>query len=329
MKAQTVGIVGMGRTGVSIAMAIKAAGADLSVIGHDRIRERAQEAKDFSDAIDRVEWNLVNTAAAADILVLAMPIAELENTLLVIGEDVQPHALILDLSGLKSQGLRWAQQYLRQGHYVGAVPVLAAAYLNDGRDEPPAATAELFRNSVFCLMPSATADPQAVETAVNFGRLLGATPYFVDPMEYDALVQGIETLPGLLAAGLFSAVHKSPAWRDILRFANTSFALATQPLQQGGDITLMALHDKRATLYWLDALIEELGAMRRIIHDGDADMVDLTVNNLLGLRERWLRLRAENEWTETVDTPVEHASLQEQFLGGWLGGKMKRDKKES
>lgn len=327
MRAQTVTIVGMGRVGVSIARALKASGVGLTVIGHDRIRELAQDAKDKLGAVDRVEWNLVTAASAADILVLAVPLVELESTLMVIGEDVQPHALVLDLAALKAPGLRWADRYLKAGHYVGVVAVLSAAYLNDGRDEPTAATADLFRNSVFCLLPSAKADPQAVDTAVAFGRLLGASPYFIDPIEYDSLAQGIETLPGLTGAALFSAVQKSTGWRDMLRFANWPFALATQPLVQGTDLTSLALNDKAATLRWLDALLDELTAMRRLIQEGDREAIDLTLGNILIQRERWLKERAQNEWVEGAETPVDRPSMSEQLLGGWLGGKVKKDKK--
>jgi prephenate dehydrogenase len=325
MKAQTVTIIGMGRTGVSIARALRASSAGLTIVGHDRFRELTQRAKEELGAIDRAEWNLVTAAGAADILVLAVPMAELEPTLQVISDEVRPHALVLDLAPLKGPSLRWADQYLRQGHYVGVVPILSAAYLNDGRDEMEVATADLFRNSIFCLMPSSRADPQAVETAVNFGRLLGATPYFVDALEYDSLVQGVETMPGLLAAAVFATVKKAAGWRDMLRLANSSFALTTQPLQQGTDITSLALNDKAATLRWLDALLQELAAIRRMIHEGDREMLDLTLGNALIQRERWLKERADNEWVEVVETKVERQGLSEQLLGGYIGGKLKKE----
>jgi len=323
MKAQTVTIVGMGRVGVSIGQALRAADVGLTIVGHDRARELAEDAKDKWAAVERVEWNLVSAAAAADILVLAVPLAEVENTLMVIGEDVQPHTLVLDVAQLKAQSLRWADKHLANGHYVGVVPVLSATYLNDGRDEPAAATPDLFRNSIFCLLPSAKAAPGAVDTAVNFGRLLGALPYFVDPLEYDSLAQAVETLPGLVAAALFGAVQKSTAWRDILRFANPSFAVATQPLLHGADITTMALNDRAAILRWLDAMLNELTLIRRLIQEGDRDAIDLTLAELLVQRERWMREREANEWVEVAGTPVERTSLSEQVLGGWLTNKLK------
>lgn len=328
MKAQTVTIVGMGRVGVSIGQALRAANVGLTIVGHDRARELAEDAKEKWAAVDRVEWNLLAAASAADILVLAVPLAELENTLMVIGEDVQPHALVLDVAPLKAQSLRWADKHLKNGHYVGVVPVLSAAYLNDGRDEPAAATPDLFRNSIFCLLPSAKAAPGAVDTAVNFGRLLGALPYFVDPLEYDSLAQAVETLPGLVAAALFGAVQKSTAWRDILRFANPSFAVATQPLLRGADITTMVLNDRTAVLRWLDAMLNELTLIRRLIHEGDADAIDLTLAELLVQRERWMREREANEWVEIADSRVERPSLGEQMLGGWLSDKLKPGQKD-
>ncbi len=326
MKAQTVTIVGMNRTGVSIAKAIKASSAELSVIGHDRHRDLTERAKDELGAIDKAEWNLVSAAAAADILILSVPLSELHTSLQAIGGELKPHTLVLDLSVLKSLSQKWADQYLSRGHYVGVMPVLSAPYLNDGRDGPEAGTADLFRNSIFCLMPSPDADPQAVETAVNFGRLLGATPYFLDPMEYDSLVQGSETLPGLTAAAIFGALQKSTGWRDVLRFANSSFSLATQPLQLGTDITSLALHDKAATLRWLDALLEELAGLRRLIEEGDREMIDLTLGQLLIQRERWIKERAQNEWVEGVEQKLDRPSVSDQLLGGWLSGKMGKGK---
>lgn len=327
MQAQTVTIVGMNRTGVSIAKAIKASSAGLSVIGHDRYRDLAERARDELGAIDKAEGNLVNAAAAADILVLSVPLAELHTSLQAIADDLKPHALVLDLSVLKGLSQKWADQILPQGHYVGVMPALAAPYLNDGRDGPEAATADLFRDSIFCLMPSPNASPQAVDTAVAFGRLLGATPYFVDPMEYDSLVQGIETLPGLTAAAIFGALQKSTGWRDMLRFANSSFALSTQPLQYGTDITSLALHDKAATLRWLDALLEELANLRHLIQEGDREMIDLTLGQLLIQREQWIKERARNQWTEDEKREYGQLSTSNQLLGGWLSGKLGRDKR--
>lgn len=325
MKAQTVTIIGTGRVGSSVGLALQESALPLTVIGHDRRRDIADDSL-AAGAVDRVERNLVNAVSQADIVVFAGPMAELKTTLMAIGEDLQPHALFLDFSSLKSPAFEWAQTYLRSGYYVGAMPVLAARYLPDGRRDVDAASADLFRDSLFCLMPSPETDPQAVGTAVNFGSLLGARPYFLDPAEYDSLVQGVATLPGLLAAALFNAVAGAEGWRDMLRLANVSFGGATQPLAQESDIVHQILYDKTATLRWLDAVLAELVRWRALVEEGDAEVLELAIGEAAARREAWLAERARNEWVDAGDATVRPPNLSEQMFGTWLANVGDRDK---
>ncbi|MBK8985214.1 MAG: prephenate dehydrogenase/arogenate dehydrogenase family protein [Chloroflexi bacterium] len=315
MKAQNVSIIGLGRLGASIGLAVKQSSPTLTIIGHDRQPDMARIAQTSLHAIDKAEANARSLAARADILALAVPMSELEPLLSVIGDAIQPHTLILDFSTLKQPGLKWAAAHLSQGHYVGASPVLAADWLSDGRIHIEAASADLFRNSIFCLMPAPQADPQAVATAVAFGSMLGAVPYFVDPLEYDNLAQGLETVPGLLAAAMYRAITQSPGWRDMLRFAGLSFAQTTQPLSAGADVAYQAFTNKTATLRWLDSLIDEMKALRRLVDEGDLDMVSSIFADLHMERQRWLADRAKNEWAEGQAPEIEGNTIGSQFLG--------------
>jgi prephenate dehydrogenase len=301
MKAQTVSILGLGRIGTSIGLALKASGFELDIVGYDEDREVGRQAKEIG-AIDKTNWNLLNAATMSDIVVLTLPFKELENSLAIFGDDLSPHSLVIDLGSLKGPGLKWADRYLKQGHYVGASLVLSADKLTDSRLTIDAADADLFKDSVYCVMPSPSADPKAVETAVNFGRLLGATPFFLDPHEYDSLMHGVETGPGLLSAAMFLAVQQSTGWRDILRFAGLPFALATTGLDSQ-DLAHLALQDKDASLRWLDGVIKELGEVRRWVAEGDLERLELILDELAIERAKWLHSRAKNDWSEDIDRP--------------------------
>ena len=220
----------------------------------------------------------------------------------------------MDLAGLKSQGVKWADKYLKQGHYVGVSPILAAARLNDGREGVEASRQDLFKHSVFCLMPSANADPKAVETAVNLGRLLGSQPFFLDPLEYDSFTQALETTPGLLAMALFRAITQSTGWRDMLRFAGLDFTRATAALDNK-DLASLAFHDQASTLRWLDAVIQELEQVRNLMAKGDKERMELILEQLSIDRERWLGEREKNEWLEDTTSNVSGISLTGQMFG--------------
>ncbi|MFZ0548549.1 MAG: prephenate dehydrogenase [Candidatus Promineifilaceae bacterium] len=327
MKAQTVTILGLDRIGASIGLALKASSFELNIIGYDDDRDNANQAKELG-AVDKVIRNLFNAATSADIVVLTMPFRELENTLKLIGDDLPPQTLVIDLGSLKTPALSWADEYVKRGHYVGASLVLAASMLTDSRLTTDAADAKLFEDSIFCVMPSPSAEPKAVETAVNFGRLLGATPFFLDPREYDSLMQGVETGPGLLSAAMFRAVQQSTGWRDILRFAGLPFALATTGLENE-DLAYLALQDKDATLRWLDGVLEQLGEVRRWVAEGELERLELILDELSIERARWLHDRAKNDWTEDVDKPdlSEMGGIGGQFFG--IFGRRGKDKSES
>ncbi len=316
MQTKNITIIGTRRTGASIALALKDGPLDFEVTGHDSDSNLLKEAKELG-GFDKTESNLIRAAETADILILSMPVSELEVTMKAIGDATQSHTLVIDLTDIKGLGIKLAEKYLKNGHYVGAHPVLAAATFADGRPDTKNARADLFQNSVFCLMPDAKVDPQAVQTAVNFGKLLGASPYFVDPMEYDSLVQGVETLPGLMAASLFRAVNKATGWRDILRFADLPFAIATMPLDKDAEeLASLALNDRLATLHWLDALTEELQQLRRWIQDGDEELLAAFLSELNLARDKWLDERTKNDWVDSGDQPVDVPGMGERFFGG-------------
>jgi prephenate dehydrogenase len=327
MKAQTVSILGLGRIGTSIGLALKASGFELQIIGYDEDRNVGRQAKEMG-AIDKTNWNLLNAATMADIVVLALPFKDLEDSLAIMGDDLSPHALIIDLGSLKAPGLKWADQYMKRGHYVGASLVLSAEMLTDSRLSIDAANAQLFQDSVYCVMPSPSAEPKAVETAVNFGRLLGATPFFLDAHEYGSLIHGVETGPGLLSAAMFRAVQQSTGWRDILRFAGLPFALATTGLDSQ-DLAYLALQDKEATLRWLDSVLSELGEVRRWVADGELERLELILDDLAIERARWLHSRAKNDWNEDIDKPdlSQMSGIGGQFLG--MFGRRGGDKSEA
>jgi len=213
--------------------------------------------------------------------------------------------------------MAWAKTNLDQGYYIGGHIVLAAEKLTDTRAGIEAAQADLFHNSIICLAPSPDLDEKAIETAVSFGRLLGATPYFLEPEEFDNLIQGVETVPGLLAAAMFTTVQNAGGGRDMLRFAGQSFAQTVQPLEKSNDIANMAMRNQAATLRWLDALITELGTIRGWVADGETNLMDSSFDAIDIKRTEWLHDRVKNEWGVKDDDDVERPSMMKHLFGNF------------
>jgi prephenate dehydrogenase len=323
MRAKTVTIVGLDRIGASIGLAIRARDVGLTVVGHDLDRAVVKKAMDLG-AVDVTNRNLVNAAAAADILVLNLPLTQLEGALRAIGRDVQEHTLVMDLADLKGPGMIWSERFLEQGHYIGATPVVAADVLADGRSGIEAASADLFAGSLFCIIAAPALDPAAIETAKNFGHILGASPYFLGSEEFDSLMQGVSTMPGLVAAAAFLAITQTSAWRDMLRFAGLPFSLATAPLEKS-DLAYLAHHDREASLRWLDAVLDELQTVRRWVAEGDEERLSLILDEIALKREQWLSARRDISQVDMGDTQdLSDFSFTKQLFGFGFGGKEKK-----
>lgn len=317
METNTITIVGMRRTGTSIALALKESALGFSLIGHDSDSDLLRE-KTVAQAVDRVEADLIKACTPADIIVLAMPMEELQATLNLIGDRIQSHTLVIDLTALKEPGILLAKEHLSNGHYIGARPIFGASTFTDLKTGPDSARADLFQNSVFCVMPSADTDPKAVETAVKFGQLLGAKPYFVDPLEYDLLALGSETMPGLAAVALFRSTTNSTGWRDILRFADLPFAVGTQPMDiNTEDLAYLLLNDRAATLRSLDSLMAQFTEIRRYLQEAEPELLAAYLSEMNLARQRWLKERSINDWDEAGMENVEIPSIGEHFLGGF------------
>ena len=72
MQTNTITIIGMRRTGTSIALALKEGALDFTLIGHDSDSDLLHETA-VTEAVDRVEADLIKACLPADIIVLAMP----------------------------------------------------------------------------------------------------------------------------------------------------------------------------------------------------------------------------------------------------------------
>lgn len=241
MAKPIISILGLGLRGASMGLALQREEASFEIVGHDRDPEATQAAK-RSGAVHRTEWNLHNACEGADMIVLAVPYAELEDLFTHIAEDLKPGALVLALVSLMQPTITLADRLLpRHAHFVVGRPVLSGV---GGRLEM---RADLFDEMVFALAPGLQTEPEAVQLASDYVERVGATPFFVDAAEHDGIVAGVEQLPQLLAAILMRQASASPGWREARRLAGRQFAHATE-LGQSAEQILAAFEPNRANL---------------------------------------------------------------------------------
>jgi prephenate dehydrogenase len=323
MTTPKITIIGLGLTGTSIGLGLQRQEGDFEIVGHDKEPEITGAAKK-AGAINRSEWNLHKAYEGADMVILAVPLSELDELLELMAEGLKPGALLMAAVNVMQPAIEIANTRLSDAvHFVAGHPILTGV----GGSLSP--RADLFEDAVFCLAPSLNADPNAVQLASDFVERLGANPLFVDAQEHDGIIAGVEQLPQIMAAALMRTSISSPGWAEAQRMAGRRFAQATE-LGSSADQIFSSLETNRANLaYRIEQLQRELGEWKRLL---EMDAPEEGEHPLLTALKKVVRSR--NEWeihaelkrwdlapTVTGDEPEQRGFMRQMFLGNFFKGR--------
>jgi prephenate dehydrogenase len=328
MSKAIITIIGLGKTGSSIGLALKKPELDYQVIGHDKDRLVANKAKELG-AVDSISWNLLSACEGADVVILAIPFDQVEEALQAIGPELRPNCVVVDTSFLKQPAIAWAEAHLgKDVHFVGIFLGTNPQHALDTTKGPAGARADLFANSPCSLMPSPNCRPEAVKAAQDLAALLGATPHFMDPAEFDGLSTAVNLLPGLMAGALMRPVSDTSSWREMRRLTSGALALFSSPLESGGSsLAQAAVQNKETVLHWLDIILEELRAVREQVNEGQWDVLTNQLEATIQARDSWMNDWQRNRWEKVATTEMPTmGSFFGQLLG--FGGRRRTDRSE-
>ena len=321
-------IIGLGLTGTSLGLALKREEGDFDVVGHDREPEAARQASKLG-AVDRTQWNLHAAVDGADLVLLALPLHEIDETLGHIAEDLQPGNLVLACVTAMEPAIAAADKHLPETvHFVAAHPILVGV----NSSTPPRAT--LFDGVTFCLAPSVQTAPEAIGLASDFVERVGAKPYYVDAAEHDGIMAGVDQLPQLVAAALMRMFSQSNSWQETQRFAGSRFGNATDLRGSADQLYNEFMANRAALALRLDQLQQELDHWRAWLaappdtgaEDEDPPLL-AALTQTTAAQEQWQTSVAQQSWdepgAETAD--VENPNMMRQlFFGNMFGGRRGR-----
>lgn len=264
---QQVTIVGLGLIGASIGQGLRRWSttegkrqAVLSVTGFDTNLEHQNYAKKI-DAVDRTEWDLPRAARDADMVVVAVPPLAVPGVFEALAGVLKPGAIVTDVTSTKANVMQWAAELLPEHvHFVGGHPMAGKAQSIEAAD------GDLFQKATWCVVPSVTADENAVQTVLGMVSALGAEPAFVDAHEHDGFVGAVSHLPFILSIALMHSVSRDPAWRDMKQLSSTGFQDVTR--LSGGSPEMhrdICITNRESINRWLGEAVDDLQHMRSLI----------------------------------------------------------------
>ncbi len=317
-------IIGLGRLGTSIGLALKKTGAELEIVGHDKNRD-AMNAAQKTGAVDRGEWNLYNSVDGAGLIVLSMPLAGVLETINLLRNDVSPGVIVTDTTSVKMPVLEAAKAFDPRVHFIGGNPVFRPT--PEGTMPDAEANADLFQNAVYCLTPTPTSDPDAVQVLTGYISMLGAKPLYLDPEEHDGLAAGAQHLAMATEAMLLKTTTASSGWRELNKFAGLDYFHATDLATREAASTAQELIAQREPLsLWLDQYVQTMRELKNLLAQNDAAALEKWLKTAQGERDQWL-FNKVGDTNQGADFSEVRSGAARMFLGGLadrLGGEKKK-----
>jgi prephenate dehydrogenase len=267
MEVGSVGIVGVGMMGGSIALAALRAG--YRVFLYDRMASEKLAGPKFREAsvVNDLEELVLNSR----LIIAATPISALAQVGGALSELVRPHHVVSDVASVKGSVAEMLAVVLRNRcEYVPAHPMAGSE-----KSGAEAARQNLFVGAVTLLCPELAAEAASVALVTGFWEKLGTRVVLVSAVAHDQLVAVMSHLPHLVAALLVKHVAGAnraaldlcgPGFRDMTRIASGAPELWADILLSNAD-----------------AVQEHLGAFKRELEEAMTLLAGKDVKKLQAL----------------------------------------------
>ncbi len=234
MKNLTVGFIGLGLIGGSIAKALKNNIPGLTVVAYDRNPDTLQAASRDGTA-DLCPAGIDESFRDCDYLFLCAPVQKNDENLAAVKRILSPDCLLTDVGSVKSDIHRHIQEAGLASQFIGGHPMAGSertGYLNS--------KAALLENAYYILTPTEQTDPGRLDACRELVEKTGAIPLILDYRQHDYVTAAISHLPHVIAASLVNLIRCSDSedgimktvaaggFKDITRIASSSAAMWQQ-----------------------------------------------------------------------------------------------------
>jgi len=326
-----IAIIGLGQIGASIGLALASHKDQVTTIGFDAAEEVNRKAHKMG-AVEKIGHGLYASVKEADMVILALPLDQVHETLQSMAQGVREEAVVIDTAPVKLAVAAWAEEFLPpKRHYVGLTLALNPLVLDETGTGIDSARADLFQNGLAAITAPPGTSGEAINLAASFVTLLGARAYFADLAEVDGIMASIHTLPALAAAALAETVLGRPGWTDIRKLAGRHFMASMRPLdgEEAPALAEAAQKNRVNSVRLLDEYISALQSLRDEIDKEEKNRLQERLERVLNERAEWRRQRADGDWRSSESPKLGIPSSNDLWkqrlgLGKLLGQRIKK-----
>lgn len=252
MEKKVAYIAGLGLIGASLALGIKRAHPNVTILGYNR-SEASRTIALERGMVDQVTDDFVAFAPLADIIILALPIKQTKSYLETLASlHLKDRVLVTDAGSTKAEIVAQAEKVFtdKDVRFVGGHPMAGSH-----KTGAAAADATLFENAYYIFTPSSLTTGGAMEELKELLSGLGSRFIEIDATEHDRVTSQISHFPHILASTLveqavaygeeheMTRLFAAGGFRDMTRIAESEPGMWTSILLSNPQAILERIAD--------------------------------------------------------------------------------------
>jgi prephenate dehydrogenase len=258
-------VIGLGLLGGSVGLAVSQSLSGVKTAGFSHrasTRAKARRLKVVDEVFDDIKASVKD----ADLVILATPICNFEETFRQIAGALKPGCIVTDVGSTKLMPHRWADKCLPKNvHYVGSHPIAGSEQrgVEFCRDD-------LFYKALCILTTTKTTNKHSLQILKEFWSALGCFVKIMTPARHDRIFADVSHLPHITAAALVNASDT-----EELKFAGKGFMdssrIASGPANIWADVLMT---NAQNTIRGIDRLTAELTKLKKVIRAGNRKKIE-------------------------------------------------------
>ncbi len=249
----TVGIVGLGLMGGSLALALQ--GHCRAVLGSDADPATLEQARQRA-VVTLADTDPRNVLPGTDLVILATPVPAIIDLLGDLPAMMPHRCVVMDIGSAKRAVTDAMMRLPERFEPVGGHPLCGKEKFSLVNAEPA-----LYRGASFFVTPLERTTPRALSAISQVIDAIGSRQAIVSPAEHDHCLASTSHLPFLLSSALSLATPQEctrfvgPGFRSASRLAGTPASMMLGVLQANRDEALHALHSLQAQLCAIESAL--------------------------------------------------------------------------
>lgn len=232
MSNITVGFIGFGLIGGSIAKSMKEDHSDYNIIAFNYYQNKTNQSLETAltdGTIDSITTDLQKDFKDCDIIFLCAPVLTNIEYLKELKEIIKPSCIVTDVGSVKSNIHEAVANLDMEENFIGGHPMTGSE--KTGYEH---SSSLLLENAYYILTPTAKTPKESIDFLYNLVTETGAIAILLDSYEHDDITAAISHVPHIIASSLVNMVKDSDdadekmralaagGFRDITRIASSS-----------------------------------------------------------------------------------------------------------